>query len=749
MEVIQKSDSNFVNVLLERADTSSSSPEILQYLLKAQNYLEKENRPLALFEVYRRIGKIYQSEDLDNRALPIYQKALALPSPPILESQKLKLSESIAEAYFNLEKVDSALLVYEEQLAFFRKEKNHDGILRTLQRQVNVFLKIKNYRRALDLNLQIKLLVEAQGDQLQLAIINNNLGYNHNYLKEYKEAVDYFSLALKIYLNDLVKVQSSKKVDANFNLAVLYTNLGVAYNNLNKPEDAISYLLQAQKSNDAKVSGISNAYIQHLVATIYYNYGDMYNALKFNDVAMGNAKKNKEAWVLSETYNTAAKIQQKLFDYELALEFYQKHFRLRDSFALEDRFRKQQLLQQQLLIEKSEKEIRLMLVNEAVKDQEIATLQFQTKYLASESEKISLEAEQQRQELLLLKSEQDINDANLRNASLEAQKAQQELVLTQQRLLTEEQNQAIKEAKQQKELAQLEIEKSKAEKNEAEQKIELYKKNEDLAQLKLEQEQSFRQFVYGLGALLGLVFIMILSAWYYARVANRRLENKNKEIELERQKSENLLLNILPLETANELKATGFATPKEYEKVTVLFCDFSNFTKISEKLTAEELIHELNECFRALDDITVKFNLEKIKTIGDGYMCAGGIPVANESNPTDAVRAALEMQNFMKRRFEEKKEAGIPYWNMRIGIHTGHVIAGVVGTKKFAYDIWGDTVNIASRMESSCENGKINISARTRELVNGEFDCTYRGEVEVKHGNEVGMYFVERGANLL
>jgi len=258
----------------------------------------------------------------------------------------------------------------------------------------------------------------------------------------------------------------------------------------------------------------------------------------------------------------------------------------------------------------------------------------------------------------------------------------------------------------------------------------------------VEQAQTFRQFIYGLGTLLALVFIMILSAWYYTRVANRRLEVKNKEIDEERRKSENLLLNILPLETANELKLTGFATPKEYEKVTVLFADFSNFTKISEQLSAEELINELNDCFRAFDEITDRHGLEKIKTIGDGYMCAGGVPVANETNPTDAIHAAIEMQKFMQQRFEEKTKAGIPYWNMRIGIHTGHVIAGVVGTKKFAYDIWGDTVNIASRMEASCDNGKINISASTHELVNGSFEYDFRGEVEVKHGNKVGMYFV-------
>ena len=749
LEVVERSDTSIVQQLLSNADTSISPPITLQYLLKAQNYLEKEANPLALFDIYTRIGDIYQAEDLHERALPFYQKANRLSSPPILENQKVQLLSPIAWAYFEVGKIDSALMMYDEQLAYFEKKENYDGILKTLQQKVDVFLKIKNYRQALDFNLRIKELVEANNDQKHLAIIYNNIGYNFNFLEEYPKALKYFLSALDIHLKALMTADNSH-TDKGLDLTVLYTNIGIAYNNLDDAKNAIDFLLQAQKSNKSKKSNLSNAYIQHLVATIYLNHGDVYNALKFNNVAMSNAKKNKKWHILSDTYNTAAKIQQELYDYELALDFYKKHFALRDSFALQDRFRKQELLQQQLLLEKSEKEIRLLLINQAVKDQEISTLQFQTKYLQSESEKlklnaekITLEADQQQKELLLLKKEQDIKNANLLNSQLKAQKAQQELVLIQQRLLTEQKGREVTEAKQQEQLAQLEIAKSIAEKNQAEQKAELYKKNQDLAELQLKQEESFRQMIYGLGTLLGLLFIMILSGWYYARVANRKLAAKNKEIEEERHKSEKLLLNILPLETANELKAKGVATPREYNKVSVLFADFSNFTKISEKLSAEKLLYELNECFRAFDEITERHGLEKIKTIGDGYMCAGGIPVANNTNPTDAIKAAIEMQNYMQQRFLEKTKSGIPYWNMRIGIHTGHVIAGVVGTKKFAYDIWGDTVNIASRMETSCENGKINISAQTRSLVNGTFDCTYRGEIEVKHGNKVGMYFVE------
>ena len=749
MEVIERSDSNMVNTLLENANTSTESPVILQYLLKAQNYLEKENKPLALFDIYNRIGKIYQSEDLNDRALPIFQKANRLPSPPISKLQKIELMDFIAKAYFALGRIDSALIVYDEQLTYFEKDNNYEGILKTLQEKVNVFLKIQNYRMALDLNQQIKSLVQSKGnDDAHLAIVNNNIGYNFNFLDEHDKAIKYFLLALDAYENGVMS--SSNNTSTKLNLAVLYTNIGITYNNLDDSKNAIKFLQQAIKSNDPKSSKVSNAYLQHLIASIYLNHGDVYNALQFNDLAILNAKKRKDLQSLSNAYNTAAEIQKQLYDYELALDFYQKHFAIRDSLTLEDRFRKQQLLQTQLLLEKSEKEIKLLLINEQIKDQAISNLQFEKKYLASEAEKlklesakISLEADQQQKELLLLKSEQEIKDANLKNARLQAQKTERELDFIQIKLLTEQKDREVTEATQQKKMAEMVAASAEVEKEKAEQEAELSKKNQNIAELQLEQAKTFRQFIYGLGALLALVFIMILSAWYYARVANRRLAAKNSEIEEERRKSENLLLNILPIETANELKLTGIATPKEYAKVSVLFADFSDFTKISEQLSAEQLIGELNECFRAFDEITEQYGLEKIKTIGDGYMCAGGIPVANETNPADAIYAAIEMQKFMKKRYEDKTKAGIPYWNMRIGIHTGHVIAGVVGTKKFAYDIWGDTVNIASRMETSCDKGKINISASTREFVNGTFEYDFRGEVEVKHGNKVGMYFVK------
>jgi class 3 adenylate cyclase len=214
------------------------------------------------------------------------------------------------------------------------------------------------------------------------------------------------------------------------------------------------------------------------------------------------------------------------------------------------------------------------------------------------------------------------------------------------------------------------------------------------------------------------------------------------EVRIERDKSEKLLLNILPKDVAQELKEKGFAEPVQFESVSVMFTDFKGFTQIAEKLTPTELLKDLDSCFVQFDKITERYNLEKLKTIGDSYMCAGGIPRINRTHAIDCVLASLEIQSFMNMMREMKEMLGLPCWELRLGIHSGSLVAGVIGEKKFAYDVWGDTVNIASRMESSGAPGKINISGVTYNLVKEFFDCEYRGMIMAKNKGEVAMYYV-------
>lgn len=266
--------------------------------------------------------------------------------------------------------------------------------------------------------------------------------------------------------------------------------------------------------------------------------------------------------------------------------------------------------------------------------------------------------------------------------------------------------------------------------------IDLLTKDQELMDLTIRRQKLQRNAVAITGFLLLLLAAGIFSRYRYVRKTKRI-------IEYEKDRSEQLLLNVLPVETAEELKERGSATPKHYDMVTVLFTDFKGFTKIAEKLSPQELVENLDFCFHAFDKIIDKYKIEKIKTIGDAYMCAGGIPVKNSTNPLDVVNAALEIREFMEQLKRKKEADGEDFWELRIGIHTGPVIAGVVGNKKFAYDIWGDAVNTASRMESSGIPGKVNISGETYQLIKDEFKCTFRGKIEAKNKGEIDMYIVE------
>ncbi len=268
----------------------------------------------------------------------------------------------------------------------------------------------------------------------------------------------------------------------------------------------------------------------------------------------------------------------------------------------------------------------------------------------------------------------------------------------------------------------------------------------DIAEANLQAERD-RNNLYL--AILGAGFILILTLLTYGRYrasrrAKKTLEEKNKIIEQERENSENLLLNILPASIAEELKTNGKASAQRFEQVTVLLTDFKNFTQISEQLGPEELVNELDKCFKGFDFIIQQYpDIEKIKTIGDAYMCASGL-TQGSAFPDNMLRAAMEMQQFLDEQKQENIRLGRPYFEARIGIHTGPVVAGVVGVKKFAYDIWGDTVNIAARMEANCEEGEINISQSTYQWVASRFECQYRGKVEAKNKGAIDMYYVKR-----
>ena len=273
---------------------------------------------------------------------------------------------------------------------------------------------------------------------------------------------------------------------------------------------------------------------------------------------------------------------------------------------------------------------------------------------------------------------------------------------------------------------------------------------------RLRQQARAQRELLLIGGAMAIVF-----GWFSYRQRRRTREALKR--------SDELLLNILPAEVAEELKVNGASQARQFDQVTILFTDFKDFTAVSERLSPQDLVRELDTCFSAFDRIIDRYGIEKIKVIGDSYMCAGGVPDPTKGSAREVILAALEMQVFMEQRRLEREAAGQPAFTMRIGIHTGPVVAGIVGVKKFQYDIWGDTVNIASRMESSGEVGQVNISEATYELVRDAepfsvvgspvsgfrsatdnrppttikaFAFTPRGKVQAKGKGGLEMYFV-------
>ena len=264
--------------------------------------------------------------------------------------------------------------------------------------------------------------------------------------------------------------------------------------------------------------------------------------------------------------------------------------------------------------------------------------------------------------------------------------------------------------------------------------VDLLEKEAQILELK---EKKQKNMLYGAGALSFLIFLLamgLLRRFMYVK-------KTNKIIEKEKSRSENLLLNILPSETAEELKREGKVKAKKFESATILFTDFQSFTQFAENLDPEILVETVDYYYSQFDLIIEKYGLEKIKTIGDSYMCAGGLHGSKQDHAKRMILAAFEIVDFVEREKKNAKENDIRF-NVRIGINTGPVVAGVVGTKKFAYDIWGDAVNIAARMEAHSESGKINVSENTCVLINDVFDCEFRGKVDVKNKGMMNMYFV-------
>jgi len=491
-------------------------------------------------------------------------------------------------------------------------------------------------------------------------------------------------------------------------LSKVYNNLGLRYSEMDFKETALEYYLKALAINERCRDTMRLVYNYGNIGLLYYELNNSDSAYEYliKSLKLQDTIKNRLEYSISLHFLALVYEQKKLYDEAFALESraYVIAKELQDDLGMIPIFRGKASIKRKL----GEMQSSLDYLQQAL---EIAQRIGARVYLIN----IYQDLAESYAELNNFKEAFRFNSlyTNLKDS-----------------IQSVEKNKAVELIKQ-------------FESDKKEREIKLLTKDSEIQQLSIKRQKIIKNSVAIVGGLLLIMAILLLSRYRYVRKTNNELAEKNQIINYEKDRSDKLLLNILPAETAEELKTHGYAEAKTFEMVTVMFTDFVGFTKMAEQLTAQELVGEIDYCFKNFDGIISNYNIEKIKTIGDSYMCAGGLPVVNTTNPMDVVKAAIEIQRFMLILKDERKAADKPYFDLRLGIHTGPVIAGVVGVKKYQYDIWGDTVNIASRMESSCESEKVNISQTTFEHIKDHFNCTHRGKIEAKNKGFIDMYYVD------
>lgn len=730
---------DLIRLAQEEQASSNSSGESLARWLQVFNKIKEEKQHPQFSNTCIAIADIYHREELYTKSLPYYlQASESLAKHQQFDEEIETVYSKIANIYAQLPKLDSMRFYYQKILLQKEKTSNVNGQINVLQALARAYAQNDQHLDALDYYIRIKNLLESNGHSSQeLLKINNNLGYTYNHLKRFEEAISHFETALTL----LDENDFSSSSD-------LSVNIGVAYFNLGKFNTSIDYFLEARKLK-AKNQPKALDQIDQLIATVFLKKQDLHNALEYAESAEAIAVNNNNKLLLVDIYYTSALIYADLYEYDDALEHFQQHLRLRDSFALEEKFRQQELLQQHIDLERTEKQIKLFLINEEVKELTIAQLQTEAENRRLDLEKKEAQLATEQKEKEILQKDNELQASKLRVQASETQRARQELELTRQRLRVSQQEKENVALQQEKTLQALELKNKEAQLEVEQKEKSLLVQEKEISVLALEKQKERTRFLYGLGGLLALILLLVGGGLVYYRKLNQELNRKNqsiekqkKEISEERKKSDNLLLNILPEQIASELKNTGKATTKKHENVTILFTDFKDFTKLVASIPSSLLVSELNDIFSRFDDIMETHAIEKIETIGDAYLAACGLPEENTEHAIRCVNAAFEMLNYL----HERNKTHQVLWNMRVGIHSGPVVAGVVGKKKFAYDLFGDAVNTASRIETNGEAGKVNISHTTYELIKNApgLSFEHRGEIHAKGKGLLTMWFVGR-----
>lgn len=710
--------------LLNSVQDDSEVYERLRYTLLLVRLYEKKGTASEKAGAYDKLGQLYFREQLYTKAIESFQKAFELENLSLAESYKAGIWLARSQRYAG--EVDEALLTarkvqFEKGLTTYQQ-------VELLKEKAEIYNELRAYDEEMKAYREIIEITKGTKFENLHPTLWNNIGYVNKYLDRNKEAKSAFIHTLKTGTKDKALLAA-----ANYNLGLLYHNESAS--------DSAMYCFNASEKYYTDLNDwASVASALNMKALSYYHNNDMFNGQRQLDKAFALESKHHLKYQEAKSHEIQSLFFQDLYDFENALDSYKRFLSIRDSLKTIERAEEYKLLYDQYRAEQIEKQLRLIWASNEL---EMANLAKKQADLAAQAE---------RDARILRENELEISSLRLRKAK--DREELQRLQLEEERLNVENKQNELDLAQRDNELKELALKSERLLVAKNKQEIENLEREKQLeAQKRLIAQQDFNyKLRLIIGALLFILIILlgILIAYRQLRRRKKQIEAQSliiaeskKEIELQKEKSDGLLLNILPFSIAEELKRNGVAKPKLYDEVSVGFTDFSGFTMISERLTPEQLVEKLDSMFLEFDKIIEKYGLQRIKTIGDAYMFAAGLPEPLEDHAIRSVNAAIDMRDFID-EFNSKLAPDEPKWNIRIGVHSGPVVAGVIGIKKFAYDIWGDTVNTAARMESSGEVGKVNISGTTYMDIRDEFLTVHRGKVAAKNKGDIDMYFVER-----
>jgi len=543
-----------------------------------------------------------------------------------------------------------------------------------------------DYLKVLDYWTQSLETFEAIQDTLGIAKLVNNLGAVYYSQGSHPKALDYYLRSLKL----------SEKTQDPFNIVQALLNLGGLYTEMLDYEKALSFFNKIEDYRASlKDSDQITSYLMG-VGEVYYEQGLYDNALKFYEEA------------LASTENITLRADNLI---KLGLVEFKKNNREKAIDYLSEAYQTARDNNQQLLV------IQALIASGKV-NQQLNLSNALNAFKEAENIAQEIEANDELRDIYQGLSQIYASKGDYNNAF----KYQSQFIAQKDSLFNLATNDKIRGL-------QFDFDLQKKE-----DQIGLLEKESEILELNEKRQKIVKYISFGLAGFILIIAIGLLNRYKYVRKTNRVIEE-------EKDRSEKLLLNILPEETALELKQNGKVVAKKFDSVTVLFTDFEGFTRYADNLSPEKLVETIDFYFSKFDEIVAKYDLEKIKTIGDAYMCAGGLPFPTEDHAHKMILAAFEIAEFVDQT-KKNEDATEKIFDIRIGINTGPIVSGVVGSTKFAYDIWGDAVNVASRMESMSELGKINISESTYNLVKNDFECEYRGEIKAKNRGKLKMYFV-------